>query len=164
MMVQAERAAAERQEEERFRQQALEKLAEEDRIEQMNAQRRRLKMAEHKREVERLLAEKRAIFEAALVRPYCKQNVSDPAMALSECSILCSPEPLHVFCPCWISLLLDFVVPPSSCSLHSSSLSEKGTSDPAVLALEQQVAMLQMCKSRTSIPKLPKRCKINVSR
>ena len=66
-LVQAQRAAAEKEEEERFRQQALEKLAEQDRVEQMNAQRRRLKMAEHKREVERLLSEKRAMFEAALV-------------------------------------------------------------------------------------------------
>lgn len=75
-MVQAERAAIEKQEEEKYRQQALQKLAEEDRIEQMNAQRRRLKMAEHKREVERLLAEKRAIFEAALARPLASVALS----------------------------------------------------------------------------------------
>lgn len=81
-MVQAERAALEKQEEERFRQQALEKLAEEDRIEQMNAQRRRLKMAEHKREVERLLAEKRAIFEAALVLPSCRLCLSAACASL----------------------------------------------------------------------------------
>ena len=55
---------AERQEEERFRQHMLAKFAEDDRLEQMNAQRRRLKVEEHKREVERLWAEKAALYAA----------------------------------------------------------------------------------------------------
>ena len=46
----------------------LEKFAEEDRVEQMNAQRRRMKMQEHKREVERLAAVKKAMFEEQMAR------------------------------------------------------------------------------------------------
>ena len=42
----------------------LEKFAEDDRIEQMNAQRRRMKVQEHKRDVERLIDEKREMYNA----------------------------------------------------------------------------------------------------
>ena len=53
----------ERQQEEQriendFKVKMLEKFAEDDRIEQMNMQRRRMKELEHKREVERLWQEK----------------------------------------------------------------------------------------------------------
>eukprot|EP00960_Hanusia_phi_P072140 767712-Hanusia_phi.AAC.4 len=41
----------------------LAKFAEDERIEQMNAQRRRMKMMEHKREVERLIEERRKMYE-----------------------------------------------------------------------------------------------------
>mmetsp|Transcript_41554 Transcript_41554/g.130983 ORF Transcript_41554/g.130983 Transcript_41554/m.130983 type:complete len:164 (+) Transcript_41554:352-843(+) len=41
----------------------LAKFAEDERIEQMNAQRRRMKMLEHKREVERLIEERRQMYE-----------------------------------------------------------------------------------------------------
>eukprot|EP01050_Picozoa_sp_SAG11_P011386 SAG11_NODE_1204_length_5531_cov_3.137518_1_plen_412_part_00 len=58
------RAQAENAEEERFRQQMLDKFAEDDRIEQMNAQKRRMKQMEHRREVERLIEARRAEFEA----------------------------------------------------------------------------------------------------
>ena len=49
-------------EEEIFRKRMMEKFAEDDRIEQMNAQRRRMKMQEHKREVERLMQEKKDLY------------------------------------------------------------------------------------------------------
>lgn len=42
----------------------LAKFAEDDRLEQMNAQKRRMKQLEHKRAVEQLLADRRAQFEA----------------------------------------------------------------------------------------------------
>ncbi len=45
----------------------MERFAEQDRLEQMNAQKRRLKVAQHAREVERLIQEKREMFEAAMV-------------------------------------------------------------------------------------------------
>jgi len=59
-----QRLAQEHEEEMLFRKHLLEKFAEDDRIEQMNAQRRRMKMEEHKREVQRLWEEKQARFNA----------------------------------------------------------------------------------------------------
>lgn len=64
---QAERAAAEAAAEDAFRAATLARMAEDDRLEQMNAQRRRMRMAEHRREVEGLIAGKRAAFEKAQV-------------------------------------------------------------------------------------------------
>jgi hypothetical protein len=58
------RAAYEREQEEIFRQNMLAKFKEDDRIEEMNAQRRREKMEEHKREVERLKAHKEQMYLA----------------------------------------------------------------------------------------------------
>ncbi|CAL1604068.1 unnamed protein product [Knipowitschia caucasica] len=55
---------AEREEEEAFRKIMLVKFAEDDRIEQMNAQKRRMKQLEHKREVEKLIEERRRQHEA----------------------------------------------------------------------------------------------------
>lgn len=54
---------AEKQEEEEFRQQMLAKFAEDDRIEQMNAQKRRMRQLEHKRAVDRLIEERRMQLE-----------------------------------------------------------------------------------------------------
>lgn len=65
--MQAERVAREKEEEDEFRRQTMERFAEQDRLEQMNAQKRRIKVAQHAREVERLIQEKRAMFEAAMV-------------------------------------------------------------------------------------------------
>jgi len=41
----------------------LEKFAEDDRIEQMNAQKRRMKQLEHKRAVEKLIEDRRIQFQ-----------------------------------------------------------------------------------------------------
>lgn len=65
--MQAERAAREKEEEDGFRRQTMERFAEQDRVEQMNAQKRRVKVAQHAREVERLIQEKREMYEAAMV-------------------------------------------------------------------------------------------------
>lgn len=51
MELKAARQAEAAAQEERFRQSMLDKFAEDDRIEQMNAQKRRMKMLEHRREV-----------------------------------------------------------------------------------------------------------------
>lgn len=48
-----------KEEEEAFGQAMLAKFAEDDRIEQMNAQKRRMKQLEHRREVEKLIQERR---------------------------------------------------------------------------------------------------------
>ncbi|XP_019907686.2 meiosis-specific nuclear structural protein 1 isoform X1 [Esox lucius] len=53
------RRQAEKDEEDVFRKMMLEKFAEDDRIEQMNAQKRRMKQLEHKRAVEKLLEDRR---------------------------------------------------------------------------------------------------------
>ena len=47
-----------------FKEKLLQKYAEDDRLEQMNAQKRRMKELEHKREIERLWQEKLAIYQA----------------------------------------------------------------------------------------------------
>ena len=53
----------------------LEKFAEDDRIEQMNAQKRRMKQLEHKRAVEKLIEDRRIQFQRERVRRlslYCQ--------------------------------------------------------------------------------------------
>ncbi|KFP73003.1 PREDICTED: meiosis-specific nuclear structural protein 1, partial [Apaloderma vittatum] len=52
------------EEEEAFRQQMMAKLAEDDRIEQMNAEKRRMKQLEHRRAVEQLIEDRRKQFIA----------------------------------------------------------------------------------------------------
>lgn len=59
----AAREAAMRLEEEAERRALMERFAEDERLEQMNAAKRRMREQEHKREVERLLAVKRDMFE-----------------------------------------------------------------------------------------------------
>ena len=60
-----ERAAEERRMEDEFKVKLMEKFAEDERLEQMNAQRRRMREQEHKREVERLWQEKLIVFQQA---------------------------------------------------------------------------------------------------
>jgi hypothetical protein len=62
--LKAERKAEEQRMEEDFKRKLMEKYAEDDRLEQMNAQKRRMKELEHKREVERLWQEKLVIYQA----------------------------------------------------------------------------------------------------
>ena len=63
MKLKAERAAEEQRMEDEFKRKLMEKFAEDERLEQMNAQRRRMREQEHKREVEKLWQEKLAIFQ-----------------------------------------------------------------------------------------------------
>lgn len=58
------RRKAEEDEEEEFRQQMMAKFAEDDRIEQMNANKRRMKQLEHKRAVEKLIEDRKSQFAA----------------------------------------------------------------------------------------------------
>ena len=64
MKLKAERAEEEKRMEDEFKRKLMEKFAEDERLEQMNAQRRRMREQEHKREVERLWQEKLAVFSA----------------------------------------------------------------------------------------------------
>lgn len=62
------RRQAEKEEEEAFRNMMMDKFAEDDRIEQMNAQKRRMKQLEHRREVEKLIEYRRRQREAEKVQ------------------------------------------------------------------------------------------------
>lgn len=62
------RRQAEKEEEDHFRRVMMDKFAEDDRIDQMNARRRRMKQLEHKREVEKLIEERRRQHEADKVQ------------------------------------------------------------------------------------------------
>ena len=53
----------EKAEEDQFKVAMLEKFAEDDRLDQMNAQKRRMKQLEHRREIEKLLEARRAKYE-----------------------------------------------------------------------------------------------------
>ncbi|KAI7842034.1 hypothetical protein COHA_004235 [Chlorella ohadii] len=64
LQLKAERRAAEKAREDDFRRRMLARLEEEDRLEQMNAQKQRAKQAAHMREVERLLAFRRQLYQA----------------------------------------------------------------------------------------------------
>jgi len=78
-MVKAARLAKEKAEEEAFRDAMLAKFAEEDRLEQMSAQRRRMKQAEHKREVERLMEERRKAYEEQRMQEAAEREIEERA-------------------------------------------------------------------------------------
>ena len=63
MRLKEERQAEEKRMEDDFKRKLMEKFAEDERLEQMNAQRRRMRELEHKREVERLWQEKLKIYQ-----------------------------------------------------------------------------------------------------
>ena len=65
--IKASKRHAERQEDEAFRQEMLAKFAEDDRIEQMTAAKRRMKQLEHRRAVDALIEDRRLRFEAEKV-------------------------------------------------------------------------------------------------
>ena len=63
MRLKAERQAEEKRMEDEFKRKLMDKFAEDERLEQMNAQRRRMRELEHKREVERLWQEKLILYK-----------------------------------------------------------------------------------------------------
>ena len=62
-----------------FRDHMMAKFAEEDKLEQMSAQRRRMKAHEHKLEVERLLEERRAAYEEQRMQEAAEREVEERA-------------------------------------------------------------------------------------
>lgn len=66
MALKAKLAEEQAVEEEKFRQQMLQKFAEDKRLEQMNAARRQREMENYKKEVERLVEERRRVFEESV--------------------------------------------------------------------------------------------------
>lgn len=77
MQFKSMRKEAEKEEEDRIRQQMLEKFAADDRIEQMNAQKRRMKQAEHKRAVEELLEQRRSQMGAEKMREQEEKEMNE---------------------------------------------------------------------------------------
>lgn len=73
----AMREQAERDEEESIKKQMLDKFAMDDKIEQMNAQKRRMKQLEHRRQVENLLEERRHRLNAERQRELNERIESD---------------------------------------------------------------------------------------
>jgi hypothetical protein len=73
LRMQEEREAVMRAEEEAFRSAMMAKFAEDDRLEQMNAARRRMRQAEHAREVQRLIDERRRMYAEAKARDEAEQ-------------------------------------------------------------------------------------------
>ena len=67
---------AELVEEEEYRRQLMAKFAEDDRIELMNAQKRRMKQLEHRRAVEKLIEERRQEYQKLKVRSVRYHNSS----------------------------------------------------------------------------------------
>ena len=59
----------------------LQKFAEDDRIEQMNAQKRRMKQLEHKKAVEKLIEDRRLQFQRERVRQTRKESFALAAEA-----------------------------------------------------------------------------------
>jgi len=57
-----EKLAEEHRMEEDFKRKLMDKFAEDERLEQMNSQKRRMKELEHKREIERLWQEKLTVY------------------------------------------------------------------------------------------------------
>ncbi len=70
----------------------MERFAEQDRLEQMNAQKRRIKVAQHAREVERLIQEKREMYEAAMVSitHTCQPHVTNHISLVICCMRVCA--------------------------------------------------------------------------
>eukprot|EP00026_Physarum_polycephalum_P006218 Phypoly_transcript_06260.p1 GENE.Phypoly_transcript_06260~~Phypoly_transcript_06260.p1 ORF type:complete len:560 (+),score=139.64 Phypoly_transcript_06260:77-1756(+) len=63
LAIRAEQEAQRKAEDDAYGQQMMQKMAEMDRLDQMNAQKARLRKMEHKREVDRLLEERRRMYE-----------------------------------------------------------------------------------------------------
>lgn len=86
------RKQAEKEEDEEFRRMMLAKFAEDDRIEQMNAQKRRMKQLEHRRAVEKILEDRRQQHEADKVQLFCnpssQQFHSATVQALLSCKLV----------------------------------------------------------------------------
>jgi len=84
-MVKEARLAKEKEEEQLFRDAMLQKFAEEDKLEQMSAQRRRMKQNEHKREVERLMEERRKAYEEQRMQEAAEREITpEQAQKLAE--------------------------------------------------------------------------------
>eukprot|EP01135_Chromosphaera_perkinsii_P009583 Nk52_evm33s1810 gene=Nk52_evmTU33s1810 len=84
MRLKDEKEKMEKEQENAFREMMMQKFAEDDRLEQMNAQKRRMKQLEHKRAVEELLADRRSRWEAEQQRAIEERITEENMAALKE--------------------------------------------------------------------------------
>jgi len=75
MKCKEDKAANFIEEEAKIKENLLRKFAEDDRLEQMNEQKRRMKVEQHKREAERLVALRREMFDASRAQERAQENV-----------------------------------------------------------------------------------------
>jgi len=77
LKLKAERLEEERRMEMEFKMKMAEKFAEDERLEQMNAQKRRMREQEHKRQIEKLWQEKLAVYQAQREQEWEEKRVKD---------------------------------------------------------------------------------------
>lgn len=77
LKLKAERLAEEKAMEEEFKIKMAEKFAEDERLEQMNAQKRRMREQEHKRQIEKLWQEKLAVYQIQREQEWEEKRVKD---------------------------------------------------------------------------------------
>lgn len=142
------------EEEHRLREQLLAKFAEDDRIEQMNAQKRRLKVQEHKREVERQLQLRREQYEAARQQEreaflYLQKEEEEQRRVIEEerRRLLAEAAPLKTFFPKGVlereaDMELVGMTPPSSAS--GPSVAARGSSRAASLGRPPVLRQVQL--------------------
>ena len=95
MPAQAERAAQQARDEAALRMETLAAMAEADRVDQMTAARRRMRVEEHRREAERLVAAKREAFERAQVWRALATVANVPSAAVPRGGPKLLAEPVH---------------------------------------------------------------------
>lgn len=84
MKLKAERQEEERRMENEFKIKMAEKFAEDERLEQMNAQKRRMRELEHKREIERLWQEKLSVYRAQREQEWEERRYQEEQEALQR--------------------------------------------------------------------------------
>ena len=81
MKLKAERLAEEKRMEDEFKIKMAEKFAEDERLEQMNAQKRRMRELQHKRDIEKLWQEKLAVYRAQREQEWAERQAQQEKAA-----------------------------------------------------------------------------------
>ena len=84
MKLKAERLAEEKRMEDDFKIKMAEKFAEDERLEQMNAQKRRMRELAHKREIERLWQEKLNVYRAQREQEWEERRLKEEEEAIQR--------------------------------------------------------------------------------
>ena len=84
LKLKAERLAEEKRMEDEFKRKMAEKFAEDERLEQMNAQKRRMREQEHKREIERLWQEKLNVYRVQREQEWEERRLKEDQEAIQR--------------------------------------------------------------------------------